>query len=64
MSRKDDLTGKGALKGNYRSHALNSTKRRFNLNLKTIILVKNGKKYKYKVSTKTARTLAKQGVLN
>ncbi|MGL4343199.1 MAG: 50S ribosomal protein L28 [Metamycoplasmataceae bacterium] len=63
MSRKDDLTGKKALKGNYRSHALNSTKRKFNLNLKTITIIDDGKKYKFKVSAKTARTLAKQGLL-
>ncbi|MBR3259267.1 MAG: 50S ribosomal protein L28 [Mycoplasmataceae bacterium] len=61
MSRKDDLTGKKALVGNYRSHAMNATKRKFNLNLKTITLLENGKKVTYKVSVKTARTLRKQG---
>ena len=44
MSRKDDLTGKKALVGNYRSHAMNATKRKFNLNLKTVTLLENGKK--------------------
>ncbi|MBR2022203.1 MAG: 50S ribosomal protein L28 [Mycoplasmataceae bacterium] len=61
MSRKDDLTGKKALVGNYRSHAMNATKRKFNLNLKTVTLLENGKKVTYKVSVKTARTLRKQG---
>ncbi|MBR4025839.1 MAG: 50S ribosomal protein L28 [Mycoplasmataceae bacterium] len=61
MSRKDDLTGKKALVGNYRSHAMNATKRKFNLNLKTITLLENGKKVTYKISVKTARTLRKQG---
>lgn len=61
MARKDDLTGKKAMSGNYRSHALNSTKRRFNLNLQKVTIVENGQKVTYKVSAKTARTLRKQG---
>lgn len=61
MARKDDITGKKAMSGNYRSHALNTTKRRFNLNLQKVTIVENGKKVTYKVSAKTARTLRKQG---
>lgn len=61
MARKDDITGKKAMSGNYRSHALNTTKRRFNLNLQKVTVVENGKKVTYKVSAKTARTLRKQG---
>ncbi len=62
MSRKDDLTGKKAMSGNYRSHALNSTKRKFNLNLQKITLMENGRKITLKVSSKTAKTLKKHGV--
>ncbi|MDD2332349.1 MAG: 50S ribosomal protein L28 [Candidatus Cloacimonetes bacterium] len=36
MSRICDICGKGAQVGNYRSHALNSTKRRFYPNLREI----------------------------
>ncbi len=61
MARKDDITGKGALSGNYRSHALNSTKRKFNLNLQKVTVVEDGKKKVLKVSAKTAKTLKKQG---
>ena len=31
MARKDELTGRKAMSGNYRSHALNATRRKFNL---------------------------------
>jgi len=61
MARKDDITGKGALSGNNRSHALNSTKRKFNLNLQKVTVMENGKKKKLKVTAKTAKTLKKQG---
>ncbi len=63
MSRKDDITGKGAQSGNYRSHALNSTKRKFNLNLQKVTINENGKKKKVKVSAKTAKTLKKKGLI-
>ena len=36
MSRICDICGKGALVGNYRSHAMNATKRRFYPNLHEI----------------------------
>lgn len=61
MSRQDQITGKKAMSGNYRSHALNATRRKFNLNLQKVTLVENGKKVTYRVSAKTARTLRKQG---
>ena len=61
MARQDDITGKKAMSGNYRSHALNSTKRKFNLNLQKVTVVENGQKKTLKVSAKTAKTLKKQG---
>ena len=61
MARKDDITKKGPMSGNKRSHALNATKRKFNLNLQKITIEENGKKKTLKVSAKTARTLRKQG---
>ena len=61
MARQDQITGKNAMSGNYRSHAMNATKRKFNLNLQKVTLVENGKKVTYRVSAKTARTLRKQG---
>ncbi|CAT05383.1 50S ribosomal protein L28 [Mesomycoplasma conjunctivae] len=62
MARRDDLTFKGPLSGNNRSHALNATKRKFNLNLqKVVITTSSGQKIKLKVSAKTKKTLRKQG---
>lgn len=61
MSRQDQITGKKAISGNYRSHAMNATKRKFNLNLRKVTLIENGKKVTYRVTAKTARTLRKQG---
>lgn len=61
MARKDDITGKGALTGNLRSHALNATKRKFNLNLQKVTIIENGAKQTVKVTAKTAKTLKKHG---
>lgn len=64
MARRDDITGKSGLKGNYRSHALNSTNRTFKLNLKTVKIKKDDNTVEtVKVSVKTAKTLAKKGLL-
>ncbi len=61
MSRKDELTGKGPLSGNTRSHAMNHSKRRWNLNLQNIkILDENNKTITVKVSARTLKTLKKQ----
>lgn len=49
MARKDDITGKGPLSGNNRSHALNATKRKFNLNLQKVVVEVNGVKQTLKV---------------
>ncbi|ATG97533.1 50S ribosomal protein L28 [Mesoplasma lactucae] len=60
MARKDDLTGKGALSGNNRSHALNATKRKWNVNLQKVKVVdEKGNVKTIKVSARTLRTLKK-----
>ncbi|CAC13869.1 50S RIBOSOMAL PROTEIN L28 [Mycoplasmopsis pulmonis] len=63
MSRRDDLTGKGPMFGNNRSHALNATRRRFNLNLQKVSVVVNGRKVNLKVSAKTAKTLRRKNLI-
>ncbi|MBU4691140.1 50S ribosomal protein L28 [Mycoplasma zalophi] len=62
MPGKDSLTGRKALSGNKRSHALNATKRRFDLNLQKVTILDNGQKKKIRVTAKTARTLRKYGL--
>lgn len=62
MARKDQISHCGPLSGNNRSHALNATKRKFNLNLQQITLkTASGKKIRLKVSAKTKKTLRKWG---
>ena len=60
MSRRDMLTGKGPLSGNTRSHAMNHSRRRWNVNLQTVrIETVNGSTMKIKVSARTLKTLKK-----
>ncbi|AEM68616.1 50S ribosomal protein L28 [Mycoplasma putrefaciens] len=61
MARKDALTGKAALSGHSRSHALNATKRKWNLNLQKVrVMDERGNVFNIKVSARTLRTLKKQ----
>ncbi|AJC49928.1 50S ribosomal protein L28 [Mycoplasma flocculare] len=62
MARKDPISQRGPLSGNNRSHALNATKRKFNLNLQQVtIKTASRQKIRLKVSTKTKKTLRKWG---
>ncbi|AWX42620.1 ribosomal protein L28 [Metamycoplasma cloacale] len=64
MPGRDQLTGQKPLSGNKRSHALNTTKRTFDLNLqKVTVLQSNGTKKTVRVTAKTARTLKKYGLV-
>lgn len=63
MSRVDELTGKKAMRGNKRSHAMNATLRTFGLNLQKVTVTDaNGQKKTIRVTAKTKRTLKKLGV--
>ena len=59
MSRKCAITGKGALTGNRRSHALNATKRKWNVNLQKVTLLVDGKPQKVRISARALKTLRK-----
>lgn len=63
MSRKCELSGRKAGKGWHysflRSHFNPTAKRKFELNLQTIIAIIDGKKQKIKVSTKMLKTFPK-----
>lgn len=63
MARRDDLTGLGPLAGNNRSHALNITKRRWNLNLHKVKVKTDRGTLTVKVSARTIRTLRKLDLL-
>jgi large subunit ribosomal protein L28 len=51
MSKVCDVCGKSAQNGNYRSHALNATKRRFQPNLQKIQAEIDGKVERIKICT-------------
>lgn len=59
MSRKCQLSGKGPMSGNTRSHALNSSRRKWNVNLQKATILVDGKPTKIKISARALRTLRK-----
>ncbi len=63
MARRCSISGAGPMSGNNRSHALNSTKRTFGVNLQKVTIIENGQKKRIKVSAKTAKTLKKKGLV-
>ena len=64
MSRVCQVTGKGPLVGNNRSHAMNATKRRFLPNLQTHrFWIESEKRFvKLRISAKGMRTIDKKGI--
>ena len=64
MSRICELTGKRAMFGNNVSHALNRTKRRFNVNLikKRFYIPEDDSWVTLKVSTAALKTINKIGI--
>jgi large subunit ribosomal protein L28 len=59
MAKRCAITGKGPLTGNKRSHALNATKRRWNVNLQKVTLLVDGKPKKVRISARALKTLRK-----
>lgn len=64
MSRVCELTGKKAMFGNNVSHAMNKTKRRFNVNLikKRFYLPEEDKWITIKLAASTLKTINKKGI--
>ena len=64
MSRVCELTGKKAMTGNNVSHALNRTKRKFNVNLikKRFYIPEEDKWITLKVSTSALKNINKKGI--
>lgn len=64
MSKVCELTGKKAMSGNNVSHALNRTKRKFNVNLikKRFYIPEEDKWITLKVSTSALKTINKNGI--
>jgi len=64
MSRVCELTGKRAMVGNNVSHAMNKTKRKFNINLhkKRFYLPEEDKWITLRVSTSALKNINKRGI--
>lgn len=64
MARICDVTGKKAMSGNNVSHAMNKTKRKFNVNLqkKRFFSEELNKWVTLKVSSAAMRTISKKGL--
>ncbi|EGY27819.1 MULTISPECIES: 50S ribosomal protein L28 [Candidatus Regiella] len=64
MSRICPVSGKRAMRGNKRSHAMNATKRSFNVNLQSHRFwdTEKGRFVKLRISTKAMRTIDKHGI--
>ena len=60
MARRCAITGKGAMVGNNVSHANNRTKKKFQVNLRTVrVQLEDGTTRKIKVAASTLRTMKK-----
>ncbi len=64
MARRCSISGVGPLSGNKRSHALNATRRKWNVNLQKVTLKANGVTQTVKISARTLKTLKKKGKIN
>lgn len=64
MARVCDLTGKKAMVGNNVSHAMNKTKRKFNVNLTTkrFYIPEENRWITLKVSTSAIKDINKKGI--
>ncbi len=64
MSKVCELTGKRAMFGNNVSHAMNKTRRRFNINLvkKRFYIPEEDKWITLRVSTSALKTINKRGI--
>ena len=60
MSRVCPVTGKGPMSGNNRSHSLRATRRRWNTNLQTKVVMVDGKPTRVRMSARAYRSLNKQ----
>ncbi|ATO31060.1 50S ribosomal protein L28 [Mycoplasmopsis bovirhinis] len=63
MARRCQLSGVGPLSGNTRSHAMNASKRKFNVNLQKVRVLVDGRRMTLRVSAKTLKTLKTKGLV-
>ena len=61
MSRKCDISGTRALSGNKRSHAMNASRRKWNVNLQKVRIIVYGELKTLRVSARSLKTLKRKG---
>ena len=59
MSRKCQISGKGPMSGNTRSHALNSSRRKWNVNLQKATILVDGKPTTVRISAREIKNFEK-----
>ena len=59
MARVCELSGRGTLSGNKRSHSMRASTRKWNVNLHKATIVVNGQKVRVKASARALRSLHK-----
>ena len=66
MTRRCELTGKGPLSGNLRSHAENKTRRTFRPNLVDVTLISDAlqRKVRLRISAQALKTVERTGGLD
>lgn len=60
MSRKCQVSGKGPLSGNKRSHSMRASRRKWNVNLQKATIMVDGKPQQVRISARALRTMKKQ----
>ena len=63
MSKRCEVSGRGPLSGNRRSHSMRATRRKWNVNLQKVRVVVDGKPPTIKVRARALRTFKKQGAI-
>lgn len=62
MSRKCQISGKGPMSGNKRSHSMRASRRKWNVNLQKATIMVDGEPKQVKIAARTLRTLKKKGL--
>ena len=57
MSKRCEVSGRGPLSGNRRSHSMRATRRKWNVNLQKVHMIVDGKPMTVKVSARALKTL-------
>ena len=63
MSRVCEISGKGPLSGNNRSHSLRATRRKWNVNLQKVKVMVDGKPQTIRVSARALRSMKKNNAI-